>query len=154
MNCNLFSLNRNKLLFTDILAINTYNGNKRAYSINPRGSYEKLDFEFDNDSEAVYSCSVQWQNHNYVFGGWKEKQQISIVNGNRLKRKATLSFNFVDGGCTVLNEFTIVLCFDSKETKLCRQSNNPLGMFTKLPDSNFDHKFTRIASFDGKNTIY
>ena len=76
-----------------------------------------------------------------------------MVNGNRLERKATLDFDFVEGACTVLNQITIVLCFDWIETKVCRQSNNPLGSFTKLPNSNYDHHGTRIASFDGKNTI-
>ena len=77
-----------------------------------------------------------------------------MVNGNRLERKATLDFDFKYGGCTVLNQITIVLCFDLDEDDVCRQSNNPLGSFTKLPNSNYDHQGTRIASFDGKNTIY
>ena len=141
-------------IFLDILAINTYDGNKRAYSINPRGGYEQLDFEFGDDTEVEHSCSLQWQNHYYVFGGWNEERQVSMVNGNRLERKGTLNFDFDDGGCTVLNQITIVLCFDKNERDVCRQSNNPLGSFTKLPNSNYDHNAARIASFDGKNTIY
>ena len=139
----------------------------RAYSINPRGgyepelenfknfiTYEQLGFEFDVDTEVYLSCSLQWQNHYYVFGGKSEKRQVSMVNGNRLERKATLDFDFERGGCTVLNQITIVLCFSWNEYDVCRQSNNPLGSFTKLPNSNYDHWRTRIASFDGKNTIY
>ena len=83
-----------------------------------------------------------------------------MVIGNRLERKATLDFKFYHGACTVLNQLTIVLCFGRydvvgtyDERDLCRQSNNPLGLFTKLPNSNYDHLHTRIASFDGKNTI-
>ena len=78
---------------------------------------------------------------------------MSMVNGNRLERKATLDFDFKSGGCTVLDQKTIVLCFDYNERNLCRQSNNPIGSFTKLPKSNYDHWGTRIASFDGKNKI-
>ena len=143
-------------IFLDILAINTHpQGGKRAYSINSRGGYEQLDFEFGNDTEVYASCSLQWQNDYYVFGGRSEERQVSMVNGNRLERKATLDFDFVEGGCTVLNQRTIVLCFgESFNRDVCRQSNNPLGSFTKLPNSNYDHTWTRIASFDGKNTIY
>ena len=140
--------------FLDILAINTYNGDKRAYSINPRSGYQKLDFEFGADTEVHQSCSLQWQNTFYVFGGKNEKRQVSMVNGNRLERKATLDFDFWIGGCTVLNQKTIVLCFDYNETKLCRQSNNPIGSFTKLPKSYYTHHRARIASFNGENKTY
>ena len=79
-----------------------------------------------------------------------------MVNGNRLERKARLDFWFSWGACTVLNQQTIVLCFGDgwPVYNVCRQSNNPLGSFTKLPNSNYKHFRTRIASFDGKNTIY
>ena len=75
---------------------------------------------------------------------------MSLVNGNRLERKGTLDFSFDAGGCTVLNQSTIVLCFDWVEKNVCRRSNNPLGSYTKLPDSNYNHQFTHIASYDGK----
>ena len=76
-----------------------------------------------------------------------------MVNGNRLERKGTLDFDFKRGACTVLNQKTIVLCF-GEDGDVCRQSNNPLGTFTKLPKSNYDHLFARIASFDRKNKVY
>ena len=141
-------------MFLDILAINTYGDNKRAYSINPRGGYQQLDFEFGEKTEVYDSCSLQWKNQHYVFGGNSEKTQVSMVNGNRFERKGSLDFNMYLGACTVLNEFTIVLCFDYYEDNVCRQSNNPLGSFNKLPNSNYNHRYTRIASFDGKNKIY
>ena len=137
-------------MFLDILAINTRNG-KRAYLINPRGGYEQLDFEFGDGTEVYKSCSLQWQNYYYVFGGNSERRQVSMVNGNRLELKATLDFNYEAGGCTVLNQITIVLCFSNYyETDVCRKSNNPLGSFTKLPNSNYKHEYIHIASFDGK----
>ena len=124
--------------------------------INPLGGYAHLDFEFGDDTEVFCSCSLQWQNHHYIFGGEKNlkmKRQVSLVNGNRLERKASLDFVFSFGGCTVLNQLTIVLCFGDEPFKVCHQSNNPLGSFTKLPQSIYYHKMIRIASFDGKNTI-
>ena len=133
------------------MAINTRN-EKHAYSINPRVGYEQLDFQFDNNTEVYGSCSLQWHNHFYVFGGSNTPRQVSMVNGNRLERKATLAFHFREGACTILNQI-IVLCFEMNETKFCRKSNNPRGSFIRLPNSNYDHKSTRIASFDGKNKI-
>ena len=73
-----------------------------------------------------------------------------MVNGNRLERKGTLNFDFKLGACTVLNQLTIVLCFDEHTDNICRQSNNPLKSFAKLPDSNHGHKYINIASFNGK----
>ena len=127
---------------------------KRAFLIKSPGGYQQLDFEFGSYTEVFRSCSLQWQNLFYVFGGYKERRQVSMVNGHRLERKATLDFYLIRGACTVLNQNTIVLCFDEYEKDVCRQSNYPLGSFTKLPNSNYDHQYTRIASFDGNNKIY
>ena len=80
-----------------------------------------------------------------------------MVVNNRLKRKGTLDFNFKEGGCTVLNQHIIVLCFGGlslTDRKVCRQSKNPFGPFMKMPESNHNHRAIRIASFDGKNKIY
>ena len=141
------------------MAINSCKGNKRAYSINPRGGYYHLSLQFDQDTEVYQSCSLQWKNHYYVFGGNLGKsggqRHVSMLNGNRLGRKGTLIFDFSYGACTVLNQLNIVLCFGKHgEYNVCRESNNPLGLFTKLPKSAKYHRQTRIASFDGKNTIY
>ena len=121
--------------------------------IDSHGGYEQLDFEFGDGTEAYGSCSLQWHNHFYVFGGDKESRQVSMVNGNKLERKATLDFNFHKGACTALNQITIVLCFDYYERKVCRQSNNPYGSFITLPNSNYQHYYIRIASFDGEKTL-
>ena len=77
-----------------------------------------------------------------------------MINGNRFERKGTLAFNLYTGSCTVLNQVTIVLCFDENRSKLCHQSNTPLGLFTNLPNSTYGHAYSRIASFDGKNVVY
>ena len=102
-----------------------------------------------------YSCSLQWQNNYYIFGSSKEPRQVSMVNGNRLERKATLNFECSYAACTVLNQKTVLLCFGEPGIRdVCRQSNNPLGSFTKLPNSNYNHWKTRIASFEGKKKFY
>ena len=149
----------------DILAVATYyqhfagKGKKsllinKALSINPHGGYKNLTFELASRTEVESSCSAQWHNHYYFFGGMQEIRQVSILNGQRLERKATLDFNFQGGACTVLNHQIIVLCFHQYEKDLCHQSNNPLGAFTKLPKSKHRHQGARTASFDGENIIY
>ena len=139
------------LNFVDVLVINSHNPNITALSIVPSGGYKPINFTLDDGTEVSYSCSVQWHNHLYVFGGYVKIRQVSMVNGKRLERKKDLGFNFYDGGCAVLNQRTIVLCFGGQdESNVCRQSNNPVGSFTKLPSSNHLHLNTRIASFDGE----
>ena len=138
------------------MAIQTGEFFNSAYLIYPRDGFDQLDFNFGADTQVYQSCSVQWQNRYYVFGGsyGGEMRQVSVVNGNRLERIATLDFYFGQGACTVLNHQTIVLCFDEEERDMCRQSNNPLRSFTRLPRSNYEHSQIPIASFDGKNTDY
>ena len=98
------------------------------------------------------TCSVQWKNQFYFFGGWFNKRQVSMLSENRLERKTTLGFNYDNGACTVLNGQTIVLC-SGYAFWLCHKSNNPLASFTSLPKGNFDHFWTEIASIDGKNRL-
>ena len=133
-------------------------GYQGAYLINPRGDSKSIAFDFGHRTEVYQSCSLQWQNHFYVFGGYNTKEnlrrQVSMVKSNRMERKATLDFDLRLGACAILNQLTIVLCFDYDEPNMCRQSNNPLGSFTKLPNSIFDHEWTSVASFDGENKFY
>ena len=139
------------ILLDRILAINTNKGYKRAFKINPLGGYEVLKFEFGKDTEVHGSCSVQWQNQHYVFGGQNQKRQVSLIIDNRLELKGTLDYT-PDSllACTVLNQVSIVLCFgESGKRNLCRQSKNPLEPFTKLPTSTYDHSYIRLASFGG-----
>ena len=78
---------------------------------------------------------------------------MSVLNGYRLERNGTLDFDLKNGACTVLNETIVVLCFNYYEQDVCRQSNNLLGKFTKLPNSNYEHRLTKISSVEGKKTI-
>ena len=135
------------------MAINTFDDIKRVFLIKSPVGYEQLtyDFELGDGTEVWDSCSLQWQNKYYVFGGYNKQQQVSMLNGNRLERKGQIDFYFTHGTCTVFNQIIIVLCFTKAEHKVCRQSNNPLGSFAELPNSNYKHFDGCIASFDGKN---
>ena len=127
--------------------------------IYPNAGYDQINFEFNNDTDVFRACSLQWHNHHYVFGGIDGRAlnaQVSMVNGNRLEKIKKLEFAFDEGACTVLNQATILLCFNRREnqSKLCRKSNNPLGSFTKLPASTYGHAKIRVASFDGNYEIF
>ena len=141
-----------KTFILDILALNTYKG-QPAYLITLRGDYKKLEFEYGYNTEVYFSCLLQWKNEYYLFGGLNEERQVSMVNANRLERKGSLDFSYRAGGCTVLSRQTIVLCFDWDAKNVCRKSNSPLGSFNKLPNTNYNHYWTTIASVNGKNRI-
>ena len=134
---------------------NTAEMPKFVYLISPSGSYKQIKFEFGTGTQVQFSCSLQWKNHFYVFGGRSEPKQVSMLSGNKLERKADLKYPLYLGGCTVMNQLTVVLCFDMYTNDLCRHSNNPLdgNSFTDLPKSNYTHSWTRVTSVDGKNEI-
>ena len=136
------------------MAIHTEPAKKHAYLINPRGGFVQLDFYYGAGTEILSSCSLQFRNQYYVFGGRFQNKQVSMVNGYRLERKGTLNFDFDAGGCTVLKEETIILCFDWRETKVCRKSNNPVGLFIKLSNSIYSHWVTKIASINGTEDFF
>ena len=91
---------------------------KPAMILDPAGeqgsSWRKLDcFEPESETEAYYSCSITWTNKLYIFGGHIDQRQISRLDGYHLKRIGTLDFDHYLGGCTVMNDESIYLCFGS-----------------------------------------
>ena len=95
--------------FSVILAISTYNdslvdykGKKQAFSIDPSGGYDELNFNFNANTEVDGSCSLVFSNKMFVFGGANEKRQISQVTGCGLERIGTLTFDLRSGACTVI----------------------------------------------------
>ena len=107
-----------------------------------------FDFSFGPKTKVSNSCSITYRGNFYVFGG-SSKRQISKVIDCSLKRVGTLSFNFEYGACTTVNEDVIYLCFDKDHTKQCFAGADPVGSFTKITRSNFDHRATRISSNEG-----
>ena len=51
-----------------------------------------VNFEYGTDTTPHKSCSLTFQNKAYVFGGFKNGQQISRLNGCSLERIGELSF--------------------------------------------------------------
>ena len=111
---------------------------------------------FDENTEVFWSCSVTWRNHFYVFGGYSETRQISKVTGCKLTSIGTLAFDHHYAGCSIVGEDIIYLCFNGNNAddyKKCRSAAEPLGNFTEVPLSNYQHKDIRIASSFSKLTV-
>ena len=108
-----------------------------------------FNFEYGDQTDVYYGCSITYRGDFYVLGSKNEKTQIAKVNGCRLERIGSLSFEFYSGGCSVANE-EIFICFSYNDKKQCYVGNDPLGSFSKISKSNFDHDGTHIASNNGE----
>ena len=149
-------------LFSVVLAINTFNGSlvdykgkKQAFSIDPSGGYDELNFDFADNTEVDNSCSLVFNNMMYVFGGSNERRQISQVTGCGLERIGNLAFDF-SGACTVISNKEIMLCFSwwNGEGRVCRVGQSPTGSFNTIKQSNYHHYLTHIASNEGTSRIF
>ena len=114
------------------------------------GDYRQPDFKFSVKTEAYYSCGVTFENHFFIYGGYKLKTQISRVEGCALKRVGSLPFDHDTGACAIGNG-EVYLCFswDYRDVKKCRKSSNPERNFKEITQSNHEHRWTRIASSEG-----
>ena len=112
-------------------------------------------FLYKEKTETYHSCSLTWQGKLYVFGGDKEKRQISVLNGCTLERISYLNSDHYWGACTNMND-QIYLCFNmgpTEDYKKCRVSSSPESEFMEIPESNFYHAQTRIGSSQGKAAL-
>ena len=98
--------------------------------------------------EVKESCSVTFQNNHYIFGGLDNQRQVLQVESCGLTAVGTLAFNHETGACASTGGL-IVLCFDYTDYKQCRQSSSPLGPWTLMPASTYDHRSTSIATSRG-----
>ena len=124
--------------------------------INPTGGQKELTcFETGSKTAAWTSCSVNWQNRFYIFGGhdYDHLRQISLLQGHKLQRVGTLSFNHRYGACSVLSSQYIFLCFNGlspNDYKRCRRSNGPLETFSEVSQSNHEHKWILTSCSESK----
>ena len=134
------------------MVINTFSSKNVPVILDQSGETRLLaDFNFDSETESYYSCSVNFQNELYLFGGIFIKDQISKLTNCSLSRIGSLDFSFNGGGCANFGDEQIVLCFDYYERKQCWTADNALGTFKRMTEANFDHKLTRIAASNGKD---
>ena len=126
--------------------------------INSVGGQEELTcFERDDTTEAMYSCSVNWENQFFIFGGWAKKRQVSRLSGYKLKREGDLLFDHYMGACSVMANEYIFLCFSapSADTGMddylqCRRSTGPLKEFSELDFSIQYHMMIQTSCSDSK----
>ena len=139
-----------------MLAINTFQATKQAYSLSLNNEHVKIGFAFGNSVEVHKSCSLVFKGTMYVFGGAKEHRQIAQVTtqGCGINKLGNLPFDFVQGACTVIEHKEIMLCFDTKEHnqgRACRIDTNPTGSLDKIgQESNHYHYRAKIAANKGK----
>ena len=111
-----------------------------------------FDFTYDEETEVFRSCSVVWQNENYIFGGNSKRRQIAKIDGCRLRHIGELAFDHTNGGCANVNNQKILLCFnwDSSDGDKCRSLTSPTGSYQDVQRSNYKHRYTKIAASDSK----
>ena len=92
----------------------------------------------------------------FVFGGYttSHTRQILVVDQCELTKKGELPFEMTRGACAQRDNREVFICFedvwDESTSKNCHRSTGPLEVFSKLPDSTYDHRQTRIAVTSGK----
>ena len=124
---------------------------RSAMLINPAGMQQELTcFDQDDTTEAVFSCSVNWQNELFIFGGFNEKRQISRLSGHKLERVGDLSFDHYNGACSVMADKFILLCFDWNNSQRCRRSTGPLETFSEVMLSAHVHQGIQTSCSDSK----
>ena len=124
-----------------------------------KAEYAGRDFNFHSGfrTEVSNSCSVAFRGEFYVFGGdWnghneQHMKQILKVTDCSLEKIGKLRFKFRYGACAAVNEESIYLCFSDRggETKQCYVGADPVGSFSEINQSQFNHDYTRVAAGEG-----
>ena len=134
-----------------VLVLGGWYGWKPAMLVQLDGQQEEAKcFERDDTTEVSESCSVNWQNQLFIFGGRNEKRQISQLTGQKLKRVGDLTFDHHEASCTVMASKYIYLCFSAADTKRCRRSIGPLKQFSDIAISTHRHGAIQISCSDSK----
>ena len=83
---------------------------------------------FEPAESGENSCSVNWKNQLFIYGGTVWRNQITQLIGYKLEPKGTLPFEHFRGACSVMAEQYIFLCFpdEIQDYNRCRRSTDPL----------------------------
>ena len=107
-------------------------------------------FKYGENTEAYESCGLTFKNQFFMYGGSKQKTQISQIVNCELKRIGQLPFDFRLGACTNVANQKFYLCFDYYDSRQCYKASSPIGTFQAISKSINDHREIRIASSEGK----
>ena len=114
------------------------------------GEQEELTcFERDAVTEVFESCSVNWENQLFVFGGWTQRRRISRLSGHKLEHIGDLPFNHYLGTCNAMSGY-IYLCFDADQPTQCRRSTGPLEPFSLIAPSTHAHGWIQTSNSESK----
>ena len=96
-----------------VLSTDSYGNYRPAILINFDGTQKELGCFDYAGAEAYGSCSINWENQIYIFGGKNQNRQISRLDGFRILRIGVLAFSHWSvGACSVMGNKFIFLCFD------------------------------------------
>ena len=117
-----------------------------------------INFEYGEDTEVYMTCMLFYNNEAWFFGGNHLSTQISKISGCKLERVGSLAFYFTDGVCTMFRN-ELFLCFDQssdgEQMNLCRNADSPLGTFTKITHSHYNHDYQNdISASESKKPLF
>jgi len=128
----------------------------RHQTIKLNDQLEQVNTSFTFSNSIVDSCSVTWRGEQFIFGGsGHNSRQISRIDKESctLETFGKLEFDFDSGACTVAND-RIYLCFDKDTPQSCYYGDSPLSITHVLPQSIYQHSYTRITSSgDGESIL-
>ena len=139
-----------------ILVLDTQNESNVPVIIDGRGESKEIEFDYKSRTQANGACSIIWHGKMYLFGGYSNRRQISVVDGCKLKKKGILPFKMNVGVCAQRDNVEIFICFQyakkkhGETWKTCLRSIGPLEPFSRLPSSTYNHRRTSIAVTSGK----
>ena len=141
-----------------ILVLNNKKPSNVPMIIDGKGRSKEIGFAYGPETQARQSCSIIWHGQMFLFGGYPNKRQISVVDGCQLTKKGELPFKMNVGACAQRDNAEIFICFevwdDESTWKNCRRSTGPLESFSKLPSSTYKHRSTRIAVNSGTEPFF
>ena len=114
---------------------------------------QSTSFSFDGH-EVYTSCGVTHENNYFIFGGGGNvMRQVLKLDNCGLTNLKPLPFNYIRGACGSSNG-AIYLCFPDgyQNAKLGRRATSPLGPWSAMEPSTYDHRYTAIAASQGEVT--
>ena len=125
-----------------VLVLNSSYGSQFLLRPYEPAEANQVDFNYESDTEAYFSCGATYRGKSLVFGGVKQTRQISQVTSCGLVRIGNLRNDFSRGSCAAVDGGDYVaLCF-SKGTKTCLLWRDDEYA---LPEAQFKHDYTSIA---------
>ena len=136
-----------------VLVLSTAGSSQVPLVISLNGDRIKPNFKHRDSKETqiLGTCTVNWKNQNYIFGGVDKMRQILKIEDCKVKNIGELTFNHRFGTCATVSNEVIYLCFNHRPAttmKLCRTSQLPTGTFTDITKSLYDHPQAKIVNSD------